>query len=84
MRGTDLWSLGVVMFEMLTGTLPFRRERSSAIIHAVLNDAVPQLSSLRSGVPVELQNVIERALAKDLDRRCAERGADDRRIAASE
>jgi tetratricopeptide (TPR) repeat protein len=66
---TDLWSLGVVMFEMLTGTLPFRRDRSSAIIHAVLNDSVPRLSSLRSGVPPELERVVEKALAKDVAHR---------------
>ena len=66
---TDLWSLGVVMFEMLTGALPFRRDHPSAIIHAVLHDPLPELSSLRADVPPELERIVKKALAKDLARR---------------
>ena len=62
---TDIWSLGVVMFEMLTGDLPFRREKSAAVIHAVLHDPLPEISSLRQDVPAELQRIITKALAKD-------------------
>jgi len=62
---SDLWSLGIVLFEMLTGTLPFRREHSSAILHAILTDPVPEISSLRPGVPESLQAIIAKALAKN-------------------
>jgi serine/threonine-protein kinase len=62
---SDLWSLGVMMFEMLTGTLPFRRDQSAALIHAVLNDPVPAISIARRSVPPELREIIVKALEKD-------------------
>ncbi len=43
---TDLWSLGAVMYEMLTGGVPFQRDHVSAVIHAVLNDPLPAISLL--------------------------------------
>jgi serine/threonine-protein kinase len=58
---SDLWSLGVVIFEMVTGTLPFSREHRAALVHAILNDPAPDLSLLRP----DLQKVIAKALVKD-------------------
>jgi tetratricopeptide (TPR) repeat protein len=66
---TDIWSLGIVMFEMLTGALPFRREKTAAFFHAVLHDPLPAISSLRPDVPVELERIITKALAKGPDKR---------------
>ena len=68
-RRTDLWSLGVVLFEMLTATLPFRREHAAATIHAILFDKVPVLSLQYAGVPLELQRVVEKALEKEPEKR---------------
>src|SRR5262249_22250606 len=67
--GTDLWSRGIVMFEMLTGALPFRREHASAVIHAVLHDPLPPIVEFRADVQPQLQNIIEKALAKDRTKR---------------
>jgi serine/threonine protein kinase len=70
-RRTDVWSLGVVLWELLTGARLFHREREVDSIRAVLEAPIPAPSTLRPGVPKELDDVTLRALQRDPARRFA-------------
>jgi ABC-type transport system substrate-binding protein len=65
----DLYALGCVLFESLTGEVPFSRRSEVATIYAHLEDDPPRASDRRPGVPAEFDAVIARALAKDPKRR---------------
>src|ERR1041385_8186380 len=63
----DIFSTGVLLYEMLTGTWPFQGQTAVEVRHAVLNDEPEPLSKMRPGrVPAKLQAVLDKALAKDL------------------
>ena len=73
-RRVDVYALGCVLYHCLAGSPPYVRQSDFAVLQAHLADPPPRLSSVRAGLPVELDEVVAAALAKDPDDRYATAG----------
>jgi serine/threonine protein kinase/Tfp pilus assembly protein PilF len=66
---TDIWSLGVVMYEMITGQLPFKGENAQAVIYSILKEEPEPIASSLSNIPLELKKIVNKCLAKECSNR---------------
>ena len=66
---TDIWSMGIISFELLTGKLPYAGEFEQAVIYSILNEEPRSIQSIRKDVPIKLEQMIMKMLSKNKEHR---------------
>ena len=72
---TDINSAGVMLFELLTGALPFKGQSDVEILHRIATEVAPSPRSVDPNIPLTIAAAVQRAMAKDPADRCASAGA---------
>jgi serine/threonine protein kinase len=62
---TDIWALGAVIYELITGQQPFVGDYEQAVLYSIMNEESKPITGLRTGVPMELERIVSKALKKN-------------------